>query len=1279
MKKIFKIFLYFFLAILGLIFILLIFTQTSWFRDILKDQAESIVSDQLNGNLSIGKIEGNFYDNVKILNLRIQQKDTTLIYVDDVSLKYNLSGILFKKIIINSIQIDSIYLFLKQAIDSSWNLSNLIKDTGQEEADTSAGEFGWNIILNLFEILRSEIQISTLDSSSNIPLRVYDINLSVSGSLTPEQKKLVVNSFTLATEEPDFKLRDFNLLVTADKNKVEVEKFNLNTIKNKVELSAEYYPQNTGKSTLNLSTAPIHFEEFNPFIPNLSIRAKPVIIIDGNYDGSKAIIDLSIKDGLQSILLKGLADNIKTLPNFAFDIIIDALVLDEWIGDKQLNSIINGNINLKGKGNSIETLDLTSRLNIHDSKISNLKLDSLNVNTEFKDEDLMSNISLISEFGLLTGEINLKGIQKENQFTLNLDLSKINFSPVMNDERFNSDINFSISAVGYGLNPSEMNADIILKMKKSLFRNYSINSIDSRINIADEIYSIEKFDLLSNYADLNISGNVSLTKNNDVNIKLVTKDIASLPSLNQFENVSINGELNGNIQGTLNSLKSKIDLSFSDITFQNNSLENFNGIIDFRKNNDSLSGNITTDLKNININSDAYSIENFQLNSSFTKNRIESELMVDINDTSNAKINSVVIIDSVITAYINDFNFDISNYQWQNLKDTMLVMIGDGKYEFKDFELSNGQQLIFVNGFLSQENENNLTVKIKDFDLGELIGTVSENIDLYAKINIDLDLKGSFMYPNVKGKFGLADFDYKNEIKGFGDANLEIKDKKFEYDLSFLMNNNEMKSNGYIFLDLEDSNSVIPKDKPMDINLELNFPDLSLVSKYIEPIDKFEGNIDSKLKLTNSLNNLDINGFFKINNASLNSEIYGVNFNKINLNLDADGKNYLLDNFTIENEEGRFTLDGSAEFKEGIISGSPDNYKINIVAKDFEVANSRNLQAKIDGNINLVKELNDTKFDGEIKVLRSRIFLPFFTGSESGNEDDENKPILIRELEKTRKKNDSTLVTSVQANKDSLIENKITENVKGKFKLRIPKNTWIVSPDLNIELSGDLDVLKNANSFELYGSIETVRGKLSVYGKEFSIMKGGIIFNGGTEFNPGLNVQLEHMFRGTDKNKKYLELIITGTVKDPKLSFKVDDNVIDEGNAISYLMFGKSLDELSQSQKSNVKNSNEDIAKTLAGNLVAAQLKNTLGDALSLDVIEINGENNWKQASLTAGKYLTDDLYVSYEKGFGSSETNEVIPTIITLEYALTSFLNFQLVEGNDKTAGFDIIFKFDF
>ncbi len=348
-----------------------------------------------------------------------------------------------------------------------------------------------------------------------------------------------------------------------------------------------------------------------------------------------------------------------------------------------------------------------------------------------------------------------------------------------------------------------------------------------------------------------------------------------------------------------------------------------------------------------------------------------------------------------------------------------------------------------------------------------------------------------------------------------------------------------------------------------------------------------------------------------------------------------------------------------------------------MIAKEFELVKTQNYEAKIDGKLELRNEDQDALVEGKISILRSRIYLPYFTDAASGKNYNKNMPLLIKELEQNKTKTDSSNIGPPKISSDTLSQPEIIKNINAKFTLLIPKNTWITSPDMNIELSGEIDVVKNNEVIELFGNVNTVRGQFAIYGKEFSVVEGNINFNGGKEYNPNLNIILEYMFRSADRSKKYLGLTVNGTAQNPKLSFSLDGSNIDEGNAISYLLFGKSLDQLTQSQQTDVSNSESDLVKTLAGNFLAAQLTSTLGDALGLDVIEIDGSESWQQATLTAGKYLTDDLYVSYERGIGSSETNEVDPRIVTLEYQLTKFLFFQLVEGNDKTTGFDAIIKF--
>ena len=75
-------------------------------------------------------------------------------------------------------------------------------------------------------------------------------------------------------------------------------------------------------------------------------------------------------------------------------------------------------------------------------------------------------------------------------------------------------------------------------------------------------------------------------------------------------------------------------------------------------------------------------------------------------------------------------------------------------------------------------------------------------------------------------------------------------------------------------------------------------------------------------------------------------------------------------------------------------------------------------------------------------------------------------------------------------------------------------------------------------------------------------------------------------------------------------------------------------------------------------------------------MIELKSEENWQYASFIIGKYLTNDLYLSYQRQFGEAQTNEIVPDEITLEYEVTPKLFLQLIQGSASVSGFDVILK---
>ena len=77
-------------------------------------------------------------------------------------------------------------------------------------------------------------------------------------------------------------------------------------------------------------------------------------------------------------------------------------------------------------------------------------------------------------------------------------------------------------------------------------------------------------------------------------------------------------------------------------------------------------------------------------------------------------------------------------------------------------------------------------------------------------------------------------------------------------------------------------------------------------------------------------------------------------------------------------------------------------------------------------------------------------------------------------------------------------------------------------------------------------------------------------------------------------------------------------------------------------------------------------------------MIEINATENCTSAAFVVGKYITNDLFVTYQRGFGETEGEEITPETITLEYELNRFIFLHLQSGSSKTSGLDVILKFE-
>ncbi len=235
------------------------------------------------------------------------------------------------------------------------------------------------------------------------------------------------------------------------------------------------------------------------------------------------------------------------------------------------------------------------------------------------------------------------------------------------------------------------------------------------------------------------------------------------------------------------------------------------------------------------------------------------------------------------------------------------------------------------------------------------------------------------------------------------------------------------------------------------------------------------------------------------------------------------------------------------------------------------------------------------------------------------------------------------------------------------------RDVWVRStsnPEMDIQLTGDVDVRKNAGGeMQIFGSIEVLpeRSRVIQFGRRFDITEGRITFNGPSD-DPLLDItaQYEVPARDDPGSQVTITLAIDNQHLDELRPELTSSPQMEMTDILSYIATGKPAGEgfaLGGSPGgSGVVGFGTDVALSQLTNII----EGIAGSELSLDVIEI--EHGLGGTRLTAGKYINPKLFVAVSQPIANSSTsageagssNDFSPDV-TVEYELN---NWVLVRG---------------
>ncbi len=908
---------------------------------------------------------------------------------------------------------------------------------------------------------------------------------------------------------------------------------------------------------------------------NITLLNNPEFIINASGNIKKVkyhIINnyLAIKKGQYSINSKKLILKGNYIDKRYIDFKIDTL-LDGNIGNLKLNAISSFDLNdlnktLKYNATVDSSLNKKFLSYLIDKDIifernPNLKLKAIGSMRDVK-YDLAIN-SLKVKYNIY--KINSKKLIAKGVY--NIDKNYL-------DNKLNTIIDSNLAYLklngNTALNLNDINRTLNFKIYANLLPNKKF--LESKLN--EENISIENISTIN----LNLDGNLKKTifSINSKNLKVKKDNIKLniLSSIVKGDSNILKGDTNLNLITSFNStiangnIESKTKLNFYDLNhtlnynakmqldaktkYLNNLLKDENiTIINSPKMNIKLNGGI----EKITFKTHA--------NMSFLKNKKRSNMNLKTTPiTVNIKRHHIdgsltLINKSKNMGFSLNSKFNGDYTKPKELKTSTRVSIKN----FNDFGINlnpltplNLKILNSKNGAYLKLNSKrvNINMKTKDYDY-ITFNIKTRNLYLYKIIKLPVELYHKFIKLNLKGDaviskkyFNINGYIYSN--KKF-EAKIDAKNNKYGLNAKIETKYLKIITKGNI--DKKDINIDIKTDSIANLQKEIN-------KIYPFTIAKVDGAIDTKIKIKDRdawLNifssKIELNGF-NIEDIDIDAK-YNKDLITINrFNLKTTGfKDKKLNKKIHLNRKGKIYIGEKRDILIDMLpnilvvaKGNKENFNGRLVIRKLPLGHPDYGSMFLNSNINYNQIGDKKRITGNIDIKKMKLF---YEAKFLDVDYDPDVVIVTKKSKKLKERLDS----------DSFLKNTYI-NIKVKAKQANYK-----TPDIDLTFDVKLDVNKGfGKPIALIGRVEDINGWFDQVPKRFNIKNSTIVFDGGEDINPLLDINVEY-----ELPQVLIQISIGGYAKRPKIEF-TSEPPMPKKDIMSYLLLGVSTANLTNGQGS---------------------------------------------------------------------------------------------------------------
>lgn len=240
----------------------------------------------------------------------------------------------------------------------------------------------------------------------------------------------------------------------------------------------------------------------------------------------------------------------------------------------------------------------------------------------------------------------------------------------------------------------------------------------------------------------------------------------------------------------------------------------------------------------------------------------------------------------------------------------------------------------------------------------------------------------------------------------------------------------------------------------------------------------------------------------------------------------------------------------------------------------------------------------------------------------------------------------------------------ITEKIELDLIVDAPRQVFVRGWGLDAEFGGTLEVKGTAKEPRVFGDFEVIRGRYAEFGKKFSIAKAQLLFSGTIPPSPKMDILTE-----TKAGEIIAKIAITGNVMKPEMKF-LSEPALPQDEVLSHILFGQDMDKISPFQAVQLAQAMQRFSGVGGGS--GFDPMGMLRSATGLDDIRVETDEEG-QATVGAGKYLTEKVYLEFEAGSEEDSGNA------NVQVELTPNITVESEVGQDARAGAGVFWKWDY